>query len=389
MAVVTAPTFDPTSSGEIHVIDFDRYEEVVRRHDLLTSYQKLRGFDALVLQQPHNFAWLTCGGDNTRRGGTGSVAAVLVTHEARVILCNNVDSGQLFDRELTQMGFLLKERPWTQDAGVLIEDVCRGRRIGADTCLAGTEDVAADLQDFRLNLSSFELKEYRLLCQELTHAVEATARNFKAGDTEAEVAGHLSHRMLRHQIEPVLLQAMADGQSRRYRHWCYGTDRVERHCIISAVGRRRGLFAGVSRTVCVGAPSEELVETHNLAMFAQSAGILFSQPGWSMSETWKRVARIYEKFGVPDEWRVSDQADVLGYKFPEITFRPDSEIVFRPKMPVYWHPSVKSAGVGDTMLVGETGTEILTRSDSWPTFSVSVKGIAMERPAILIREPGD
>jgi Xaa-Pro aminopeptidase len=286
------------------------------------------------------------------------------------------------------MGFLLKERPWSQDASVLIEDVCRGRRIGSDACLAGTEDITADLQDFRTNLSTFELYDYRVLAQELTHAVEATARNFNPGDTEAEVAGHLAHRMLRHQIEPVLLQAMADGQSRRYRHWCYGTDQIERHCIISTVGRRRGLYAGICRTVCIGAPSDELVETHNLATFVQSAGILFSQPGWSMDQTWKRVARIYEKFGVPDEWRVADQAEVLGYKFPEHPFRPDSDRVFRPQMPVYWHPSVRSACVGDTMLVGETGTEILTRSDTWPTFSVSVKGIAMDRPAILIREPG-
>jgi Xaa-Pro aminopeptidase len=227
------------------------------------------------------------------------------------------------------------------------------------------------------------------LAREVTHAVEATARNFVAGESEADIAGQLSHRLIRHQIEPVLLQVMADGQSRRYRHWSYGSDRVERHCIVTAIGRRHGLHAAVSRTACVGAPSEELHHTHELAMFLQATGLLFTQAGWTMRETWKRVARIYEKFGVPDEWRVADQADVIGYRMPEIALQPASPQVFRSGMPVFWHPSVRSSSAGDTMLVTSHGSEFLTHSESWPTLNVSVKGVRMNRPAILIREPGD
>jgi Xaa-Pro aminopeptidase len=387
MSVTTAPTFDPKSSGEIRVIDFDRADDISRKHELLSNYLKLKGFDALVLQQPHHFSWLTGGGDNTRRGSTAPAASILVTPEARVILCSNADSGQLFDRELSQMGFLLKERPWHEPASVLVEDVCRGRRIASDLCLPGTEDVSADLQDFRLDLSSYEQNLLRKVAREITHAVEATARNFEPGETESDIAGHLAHRLIRHQIQPVQLQVMADGQSRRYRHWSYGTDRVERHCIISAIGRKHGLHVGVSRTVCIGAPSEELESTHQLAMFAQAAGLLFSQPDWSLEETWKRVARIYEKFGNPDEWRVADQAEVLGYRYPEIPIRPHSTEKLRTGMPVYWHPSVRAAAVGDTLLVTSRGLEVLTPSENWPALTVSIKGVSINRPAILIREP--
>lgn len=390
----------PMSSGEIQAVDLDRANEVARRHGLLTEYLHLKGVDCLLLQDPANFAWLTCGGGNTRRGDSTPVAAILVTPEARVVLANNVDSGQIFDRELTGLGFLLKERPWTEAPHILREDVCRGRRTASDTCLPGTRDVREELIEFRRNFTEREVNQFRELGRAVAHAVEATARNFEPGSSEAEVAGHLANRLLRHQIEPVRMQVMADAQGWRYRHWSFGADRIERHCVVSAVGRQHGLHMGATRTVCIGSPSNELQEAHHLATLVQATGIYFTQAGWSMEETWKRVARIYEKFGVPDEWRCADQASIIGYRDREATLLPTSSEKFQQQTAVFWHPSVRSSQVGDTMLVGsyaEAGTEadestgsprfeILTPMQNWPVLSVRVKGTTLERPAILIRE---
>ncbi|WP_437224720.1 M24 family metallopeptidase [Planctomicrobium sp. SH661] len=384
-ATALAPN-SPMSSAEIPQVDLQRLEEVNKRKELLCEYLKIKGFDSLLIQDPANFAWLTCGGDNTRKGNSPPVAAALITQEARVILCSNVDSGQIFDRDLMGLGFLLKERPWTEDLTILRQDVCRGRKTAADTWFPGTENVSSDLTPFRVQYGERERERFKALGKDVVHAVEATARNFEVGSTESEVAGHLAHRLIKHNIQPVQLQVMADAQGWRYRRWSYGEDRIERQCIISAIGRRHGLHVGVTRSVCLGAPSAELQQVHRLASVVQATGLFFTQDGWKMEETWKRVSRIYEKFGVPDEWRCAEQADVIGYHVSETSLRPNSQHTFREGTAVYWHPSVRSSLVGDTILVGSGNSEVITPCQNWPVISVQVKGQTIERPSILIRE---
>ncbi|WP_437202616.1 M24 family metallopeptidase [Planctomicrobium sp. SH664] len=376
----------PISSGEMQTLDFERMEEVRRRHALLTEYLQLKGYDALLLQDPANFAWLTCGGDNTPQFGIQPTAAILVTSDARVVLCNNVDSGRLFDRELAGLGFLLKERPWTEDLSILRQDVCRGRRVAGDVWFPGTENVAEDLHPFRSRRSAKEIEQLRELGRDLAHAVEATARNFEPGAMESEVAGHLAHRLIKHRIIPCRIQVMADAQGWRYRHWTFGNDAIERHCVLSAVGRRHGLYVAATRTVCLGSPSEELQQVHRLATLIQTTGMYFTQPGWTMEETWKRVLRIYEKFGVPDEWRCADQADIIGFRPCEVPVLPNSTRVFESQTAVFWHPSVRSSLVGDTILVRDNGMEVLTPTQNWPVLSVRVKNETFDRPGLLIRE---
>lgn len=386
MSSVAISPSSPISSTEMPLVDLDRNAEVTRRHALLIEYLRLKGLDGLLLREPANFAWLTCGADNTRRGGWEPVAAIFVTSEARVILCNNVDSGQIFDRDLMGLGFLLKERPWTENLEVLRQDCCRGRKIASDNGFPGTENVGADLRPFRMTLTPREHVQLRSLGRELAHAIEATCRNFERGESEAEIAGQLAHRLLKHQIQPVRLQVMADAQSWRYRHWSHGADRVERQCVISAMGRRHGLHLAATRTVCLGEPSQELYDVHRLSTVVQATGIYFTQPGWSMEETWKRVLRIYEKFGVPDEWRCAEQAEVLGYHPAEMPLIPGSADAFQRNTVVFWHPSVRSSQVGDSILLRDDGNEVLTPSSNWPQLTIKIKGEDVDRPGILIRE---
>lgn len=386
MTITALSPDSPASSGEIRTIDIPRLTDVQQRHALLSEYLQLNQLDALLIRDPANYAWLTCGSENVRQGLSEPIAAILVTPESRVILCSNVDSGQIFDRDLMGLGFLLKERPWTEETQILKDDVCRGRKVACDCSQAGTVPVAADLDAFRHHRGTREVELLRELGTDLSHALEATGRNMTKGSTECEVAGHLAHRLVKNQIQPMFLQVMADGQGWRYRNWGCGEDRLERFCVISVIGRRHGLYLAATRTISFGAPPHELAEVHQLATLIQATGIYFSQPGWAFSETWSRVARIYEKFGVPDEWRAAEQADLIGYRPSERKLIPTSADKFATGQLVHWHPSVRSSRVGDTFLITEDGIENLTPVENWPVVSVSVKGTKVDRPGILIRE---
>ena len=112
----------------------------------------------------------------------------------------------------------------------------------------------------------------------------------------------------------------------------------------------------------------------------------FSQSGWSFDDVWQRIARIYEKFGEPEEWRAAEQAELIGYSPSEHLVVSRSERLMPGGAAVFWHPSVRSAAVGDTILVREGGFELLTQSESWPTLPIAVKNTPVPRPAILCRE---
>lgn len=54
-------------------------------------------------------------------------------------------------------------------------------------------------------------------------------------------------------------------------------------------------------------------------------------------------------------------------------------------MPMFWHPSVGPANIGDTMLIGPNGLEVLTPTEQWPMSKVNVRGVPILRPDILQR----
>ena len=386
MAVAQRSAYDPVSSGEFQVVDLERAGEVERRHELLASYLDLHDDDALVIQRPSNFAWLTCGGDNTQPAGVDPTAALFVTREARVVLCNSANAARIFDHELPALGFQLKERPWEESRSVLIDDLCRGRRVATDIPHSGLRDADLELADFRRELGEAEIVALRGLARIVTHAVEATARNFACGETEAEVAGQVAHRLLRHQARPVGIQVLADGQGRRYRDWKNSDGRIDRYCTISAVARRSGLHCGVSRTVSLGQPPSALVEAHQTAALVAATAFFFSQAGWEAKQTWKRIQRIYEKYGAAEEWRCATQGEVIGYEPLEVTLSPRTDFQISSGTPIFWHPSVRVASIGETVLVHADRTEVLTKPEDWPQLSVNVKRTSVQIPDVLCRE---
>lgn len=378
---------EPQSSGEIQIVSPERATDVETKHQQVADFLDTHKVDALLLQKPSNFAWFTAGGDNSRRGSSNTTASLFITPDARVLVTSNVDSGLIFDHELPTLGFQLKERPWHESRNVLIEDLCRGRKVASDTGIGSTIDATSQIGLMRLPLTEFECTRIRELGREVAHAVEATARNFEHRQTEAEIAGELTHRLIRHEVIPERIQVWADGQGHRYRHWAFGSDRVERYCVISVVGRKGGLCAGAARTVCFNSLPDTLKAAHIAATLMQATGMYFSKADWPISETWKRVERIYEKYGYPEEWQFSDQAELIGYEPCEIPIVPQSDFMLQPGMALCWHPSIGPSIVGDTILLTEKGYEVLTPMEGWPKVKVDVKQRTVSLPDVLRREP--
>ena len=375
------PTDD--SSGKVLKRDAARVRDVAAKQERVSKFLTENGFDALLLEEAHNVSWMTAGANVARAGSCETIASVFMTPGARVVVTNNVDSPLLFERELFGLGFQLKERAWQLPRGGLIRDLCLGRNVASDTGAYGTTNVSQLLRDVRMPLSDLECDRLRQLGRVVVHAVESTARNVNAGQTEAEVAGEVAHRLIKRTVAPEQIRVAADGRNERFRHWSYGNDSIENYVTISCIARRWGLCAGVTRTVVLGEIPDNLKEAHRRLVLMHATGLFFSRHDVRFSELWPKVHRIYEKFGLPHEWRMAEQADLIEYETRSASLVRDEDYHISGPTALHWHPSAGPAICGDTVLIRPDATEMITPLGNWPRLTISVRGATVQSAGIL------
>jgi Xaa-Pro aminopeptidase len=234
-------------------------------------------------------------------------------------------------------------------------------------------------------LTTLERQRLRELGRTLTLAVEATCRNFVRGEREADVAGHLAHRLIREGVVPLDLRVASDDRLARFRQPPFKASPINKWASIAVTGRRHGLCASVTRSVAFGKVDDEFRGHHLLATMVDATCIFFSRPGQMISDVFRRSKRIYEKFHHPHEWTLDYQGNLTGYSPREALLRPDSPLVLEPNMALSWSPSVGAARTEDTIVVDGRGFEIVTAAQNWPMNDVAVKGFLIPRPGILER----
>jgi Xaa-Pro dipeptidase len=364
-----------------------RSEDVAIKQQRVAEFLEDEGYDALLLTRQDSFAWFTAGGDSG--AGTASEFAqvsLFITHDQRCVLASNTESGRIFEEEVAGLGFQLKESRWDEPRDRLIEDICRGRKVASDTGVCGTTNELEKLRRLRITLTELERQRYRELGRAIAHAVEATCRNVRPGETEHEVAGELSHRLIRHGITPLTMFVAGEERGEQFRLAPHKAQPIRRRLTISVSARRHGLCVSTTRTMCFNEVDREFMARYNTCSMIDATCIFFSQPGEVAAEVLRRARRIYEKSGVAHEWVLAPQGGVTAFSPCELLVVPTSQFRFRAGMAVVWTPSVGPARCGDTVLLHENGFEILTPTQQWPSVVISVKGYEVERPGVLVLE---
>lgn len=363
-----------------------RRDDVEAKHRRVIEYLDRTGYDAVLLARADSLAWFTSGGDFAVDAATEAGSACLfVSRKCRSLIADNVQSARLFEEEVAGLGFQLKERPWFDDPDRLIADLAHAKRIATDLSRPGLLDETRALRALRFPLTGVERQRLRELGRTLTLAVEATCRNFRAGEAEAHLAGHLAHRLFREGVTPVGLRVAGNDRLARFRQPTFKAAKVQTRGTIAAIGRRHGLCAAVTRTVSFGKVDAAFRAEHTLAAMVDATCIYFSRPGEAVAEVFRRAKRIYEKYEHPHEWTLDYQGAQIGYAPREQVFRPDCPTTLAHGMAVCWSPTVGSARSEDTVVVDSRGFEVVTEAQDWPKIEVTVKGFTIPRPAILER----
>jgi hypothetical protein len=363
----------------------DRRTDVELKQARIAALLQEVGCDGLLVLQPDNFAWLTGGGSGRGILDPAALPGLYLTADARWLLCSNVDSQRLFDEEIDGLGFQLKEWPCHLPRAQLLADLCQGRKVACDVPFGACADVAGQLQVLRRTMSDYEIACYRILGQALSHALEATGRTLSAGESERELAGQLSHRLLHRGVHPLLIAVSADGRGRTYRQASFTSTPVTKNCVMTVTARKYGLCARASRSVSFGQPDAGLRRDHDCACKISATYVAGSWPDSVPRQILLTGQRIFELTGVEHEFYLAPQGHLTGHAPVELNIALSDEQLLQARWAITWCVAVGAAISCDTFLISEEGPRAITAAENWPLKRIRIQGAEFVRPDVLIR----
>lgn len=341
--------------------------------------------EAIVLEARENFAWYTVGGRN-HLGVSGEPTAILFASRlgARV-LTPDEHLAMVRDEEMGDLPIEVDRVAWSNSMERVLAELCGGLRIASDRARPGTVSAAAEMIRLRMQLTDWDRLRYRELGRYLAHAVEATCRSAAPGLTEFEIAAELSHRLVKHGLEPVQISVAADRRAEQYPFAPPTAAAVQKWMWVGATARKFGLCASTGRTVCFGTPPPELRTDFENTTLATAAAIFAARTGMSVPQLLEKVERCYYKCGRRKDFRRVEPGWVTGYSPRELSFIPGSPYRLGDGVALVWRPAIGLARACDTVLVDSRSYEVATRLRRWPQLHIEVSGHRVERPNLLIR----
>jgi hypothetical protein len=343
------------------------------------------GCEGVILLVPAHVAWFT-GGINVR----GLIAeterpGVYTNGKQRWLICSNVDTQRLFDEELDGLGFQVKEWQWSTGRALLLGELAAGKKTASDRPFPNMPLINDRLRTELRPLAPFDRDRYLDLGRWVTHAVEATARTLAPGDSEAEVAGQVAHRLHRYGADVAGVSVTADARGRKFRRAGFTDTPVVAGCVIQATGTRDGLYVTTSRTVWFGPPDDAFRAEQDAACRLSGVYRLLSRPNESVGTAAEAGRRVTVDGPYEYEWRQSQPGYGAGWYPAEELRRLGQDEKFVADQAVVWQARVGAAAIVDTILVGADGPVPVTPPDGWPFKRVSARGATLDVPDLLVR----
>lgn len=365
----------------------DRVQEVATKLERVRLWLAESGLSGVVIGTQANFAWVTAGGRNHVATGTeAGVCSVVVTAGRAAVVTSNIEASRLVDEELPAGCFEVIDFPWHQpgEQNEVIERLIGGGRVAGDLPSGGREPADGIVRLRRVLLPS-EVDRYRDLSRDAASIVESVCRSVQLRESEMDTAGRVSALCFEKDILPVVNLVAADERLARYRHPIPTANRVDRTMLVALTGRRHGLHASVTRTLCFGKPADDQAARHLASARVDARLILSSRPGAAMSEVFNAGTEQYAAEGFADEWKLHHQGGLTGYAGREVKGTPSSGYVLKANQAVAWNPSITGAKSEDTVLITDKAFEVLTSTGHWPMLQVALGDSTLARPDLLIR----
>lgn len=360
----------------------DITSEVQTKLQQVRALMEAQQVDTLWLRRVSNVAWIT-GGINTavNTADVIGIVSIVVTADDAYALTNTIEAPRLkAEDDIEGRGFPLHVSPWEGPGEAPTSD-----RLGVDFPQPGAADLNGELAKLRTRLLPVEQDRFRHLGGICAEAMQRAINRVKPGMNEYEIAAALQYETMSRGVQPIVVLIGVDDRIYNVRH-PVPTDKImEKYAMLVLCGRQHGLVCSVTRLIHFGKISDDLRQRIEACARVDAAMLAASQPGVSLESVLRTTQDAYAQNGYPGEWKDHHQGGLAGYTPRDILAVPGESTTLEAGMVLAWNPSIAGAKVEDSIMVPETGQapEILTRMYGWPTITVQVRDMALERPLIM------
>lgn len=362
--------------------------------EFLTKLNRIRkyclenSYDGMYLSSRANFAWLTCGGNNTvERCNQYGVADLFVCGNDHFVVASEIERYRIWEEELARTtGFQLVTFPWgeTHKEDVLARLV-HGKKVVSDVALPGMDVRIGEIAELRYVLTDEEEVKVRASALAAAVDLENIARSIAPGMSEYEVAAMLmSGSVISGCDAPVVLVAF-DERMNAYRHPAPTGKRLAKKALLARCSEQAGLIVSVSRIVSFGQPDDEFRRRHQACAQVNAAFIAATVTGARASEIFAKGIAAYVQSGHADEWTKHHQGGALGYACRDYVIDSGCTSVVRDNQLFSWNPSISGTKIEDTIITKGDRQEILTDTKRWPRLEIRVGSSTIQCPDILVR----
>ena len=343
--------------------------------------------DAILLRRTDNFAWATCGADShINTADSMGVASLLVTKADHFLVTNNIEATRLMQEEkLSEQGWELQVSPWYEGDDKLAK-LTSGMKLGADTCFHEAIDLSHKIATLRAQLTTEESNRYRELGKSCARGMRQAIDSVKPGMSEHEIAGILAQSVESKGVQVVVNLVATDERIFSYRHPLPTDEKLQKYAMLVLCGRKWGLICSVTRFVHFGTLPDGLRSKAELVAHIDAEMIAATRPGKTLGDVFSCAQETYAETGFPNEWQLHHQGGSAGYAPREVTATPALSEPILVGQAFAWNPSITGTKSEDTILVGESSNEIITKMEGWPSIDIQVGEQVIQRPAILVKE---
>jgi antitoxin VapB len=341
--------------------------------------------DALFLARISSFAWATCGAASYINTATSTgEASLFITRSGRYLITSNIEAPHYEKEEqLKAQGWDFQIGPWYKSSDAL-ERFGKGLKIGADICMPGAVDLSSEIAELRMNLLPEEQARFRDLAKLTAQAMDVATRAARPGMTEYELAGRLAKECFDRTVQPIVNLIATDERIFGFRHPLPSyTKKLDKYGMLIVCGRKYGLVTSVTRLVHFGPLPDELKKKQAAVLQINAQVIARTRPGPTLSQMFGKIQQAYAEAGYPEEYQLHHQGGSAGYEPREFIATPSVTAKVAAGQAYAWNPSITGCKVEDTVLVTDSGFEVMTEMPGWPSTEVQVDGMTVRCPLIL------
>ena len=359
--------------------------EFTNKVNIIREFLEAQKIDALLLRRVSSFAWATCGAASyINTASTDGIASLLVTQKNLYLITNTIEAPRLDKEEkLAAQGWEFRVFPW-HAASTVLDDLTPGLKLGTDLPYPGAIDLSEEVSRLRTNLTPEEGDRFKFLGKVCAEAMDKAIHAIRPGMTEFEIAALLDQEAQSRSAQPIVNLIATDQRIFSYRHPLPTSKKLDRYAMLVLCGRRAGLVCSITRLVHFSALPAELRRKADAVAGVDAVFIEATRPGQKINDIFQRATTAYADFGFPDEWRLHHQGGPAGYEAREYLATPEVTDTVRVGQTYAWNPSITGTKSEDTILVGDSGNEVLTTIPDWPKIQVEVQGKTISRPDILV-----